>query len=127
MGKVGEAVSLTLNGTKFAIPKDTTPNIIEGGQKASDTQDFGDGSSDTYFTNVPAKITGLKVKVPPALDDAWKAACSTADIPIILECISRTYEMTGSVIGAETEIDATKLITNEFECRCTDGAGIRKS
>ena len=29
--KIGDAVSLTLNGAKFAIPKDTEPEVIKGG------------------------------------------------------------------------------------------------
>ena len=29
MAKQGDAISLTLNGTKFAIPKDTEPNVID--------------------------------------------------------------------------------------------------
>lgn len=127
MTKCGDAISLTLNGTKFAIPKDTEPNIIEGGLKVTDTQEFGDGTADSYMSKISGKITGLKIKVPASLEDAWANACATPDIPIILECVSRTYELTGSVIGGEVEISSTKNLTNEFEVRCTDGAGIRKS
>lgn len=127
MGKCGDAISLTLNGTKFAIPKDTEPNVIDGGLKVTETQEFGDGTADSYMSRVIGKITGLKIKVPASLEDAWANACSTPDIPIILECVSRTYELTGSVIGGEVEISSTKNLTNEFEVHCTDGAGIRKS
>ncbi len=127
MGKCGDAISLTLNGTKFAIPKDTEPNVIDGGLKITETQEYGDGTADSYMSKVIGKITGLKVKVEASLENAWANACSTPDIPIILECVSRTYELTGSVIGGEVEISSTKNITNEFEVHCTDGAGIRKS
>lgn len=127
MGKCGDAISLTLNGTKYAIPKDTEPNIIDGGLKVTETQEYGDGTADSYMSRVVGKITGLKIKVEPSLEDAWANACSTPDIPIILECVSRTYELTGSVIGGEVEISSTKNLTNEFEVHCTDGAGIRKS
>lgn len=127
MGKCGDAISLTLNGTKFAIPKDTEPNVIDGGLRITDTQEYGDGTADSYMSKVIGKITGLKVKVEASLENAWANACSTPDIPIILECVSRTYELTGSVIGGEVEISSTKNITNEFEVHCTDGAGIRKS
>ena len=108
MARCGDAVSLTLNGTKFAIPKDTEPG-------------------DSYMSYVLPKITGLRVKVPASLEDAWQNACSTPDIPIILETISRTYELTGSIIGGEAEISTTRNMTNEFEVHCTDGTGIRKS
>lgn len=127
MGKCGDAISLTLNGTKFAIPKDTEPNVIDGGLKVTETQEYGDGTADSYMSKVIGKITGLKIKVESSLEDAWANACSTPDIPIILECVSRTYELTGSVIGGEVEISSTKNLTNEFEVHCTDGAGIRKS
>lgn len=127
MGKCGDAISLTLNGTKYAIPKDTEPNVIDGGLKVTEIQEYGDGTADSYMSRVIGKITGLKIKVPASLEDAWANACSTPDIPIILECVSRTYELTGSVIGGEVEISSTKNLTNEFEVHCTDGAGIRKS
>ena len=127
MAKCGDAISLTLNGTKFAIPKDTEPNVIDGGLKVTETQEYGDGTADSYMSKVIGKITGLKIKVPASLEDAWANACSTPDIPIILECVSRTYELTGSVIGGEIEVSTTKRLTNEFEVHCTDGAGIRKS
>ena len=127
MAKCGDAISLTLNGTKFAIPKDTAPNVIDGGLKVTETQEYGDGTADSYMSKVIGKITGLKIKVPASLEDAWANACSTPDIPIILECVSRTYELTGSVIGGEVEVSTTKNLTNEFEVHCTDGAGIRKS
>ena len=127
MAKCGDAISLTLNGTKFAIPKDTEPNVIDGGLKVTETQEYGDGTADSYMSKVIGKITGLKIKVPASLEDAWANACSTPDIPIILECVSRTYELTGSVIGGEVEVSTTKNLTNEFKVHCTDGAGIRKS
>ncbi len=127
MAKCGDAVSLTLNGTKFAIPKDTEPVVIDGGLKITETQEYGDGTGDSYMSYVLPKITGLRVKVPASLEDAWQNACSTPDIPIILETISRTYELTGSIIGGEAEISTTRNMTNEFEVHCTDGTGIRKS
>lgn len=126
MAKVGDAVSLTINGTKFAIPKDTEPNVNKGGETITDTQDFGDGTADSYVSNVVPKITGLKIKVSDANKEAFETARRTPDIPIILACVSKSYELTGSVVG-EIEISATKQITNEFEVRCTDGAGIRET
>ena len=41
MGKNGDAVSLTLNGVKYAIPKDCEPMVIEGGETITETQQFG--------------------------------------------------------------------------------------
>lgn len=127
MAKCGDPISLTLNGVYFAIPKDTEPNIIKGGKKITDTQDYCDGTSDSYISNVVAKITGLKVKLSDDNREAFENACATPDIPIIYETVFKTYEMTGSVVAGENEISTTKNITSEFECRCTDGAGIRES
>ena len=126
MTKIGDAVSLTLDGAKFAIPKDTEPNVIKGGLKNTDTQDYGDGTADTYMSNVLPKITGLKVKISEANKEVFEKACSTPDIPVLLETVAKSYELTGSVIG-EIEISTTKQVTSEFEVRCTDGAGIRES
>lgn len=126
MAKVGDAVSLTINGTKFAIPKDTEPNVIEGGDTITETQQFGDGTADAYVSRNIARITGLRIKVSDALDEAFKSVRSMADVPIVLQCVSKSYELTGCMVG-EVEVSATRRITNEFEVHCTDGSGIRKS
>jgi len=126
MTKCGDAISLTLNGVKYAIPKDVEPNVIKGGLKNTDTQDYGDGTADTYQSNVIPKITGLQVKISEANKDAFETACGTPDIPIILETVTKSYELTGSIVG-EVEISATRNKTGDFEVRCTDGAGIRES
>ncbi len=126
MAKVGDAISLTINGTKFAIPKDTEPNVIEGGDTITETQQFGDGTADAYVSRNIARITGLKIKVSDALDEAFKSVRSMTDVPIVLQCVSKSYEMTGCMVG-EVEVSATRRITNEFEVHCTDGSGIRKS
>ena len=127
MGKCGDPISLTLNGVKYAIPKDTTPNVIKGGLKITDTQDYGDGTSDAVISNVIAKLTGLKVKLSEDNKEAFETACATPDIPVIYECVSKTYEMTGNIVAGETEIDTTRNISGEFEVRCSDGTGIRES
>lgn len=126
MGKIGDAVSLTINGTRFAIPKDTEPNVIKGGETITETQAYGDGTADSYVSNVLPRITGLRVKVSEANKDAFEAARKKPDIPIVLNCIAKSYELTGSIVG-EIEISATKQMTSEFEVHCTDGAGIRES
>ena len=126
MGKVGDAVSLTINGTKFPIPKDTEPNVIEGGDTITETQQFGDGSADAYVSRNIARITGLRIKVSDAFDEAFKSVRSMTDVPIVLQCVSKSYELTGCMVG-EVEVSATRRITNEFEVHCTDGSGIRKS
>ena len=126
MAKVGDAVSLTINGTKFAIPKDTEPNVIEGGDTITETQQFGDGTADAYVSRNIARITGLRINVSDALDEAFKSVRSMTDVPIVLQCVSKSYELTGCMVG-EVEVSATRRITNEFEVHCTDGSGIRKS
>ena len=126
MTKLGDAISLTVNGTRYPIPKDTEPNVIDGGDTITETQQFGDGTADAYVSRNIAKITGLKIKVPDALEEAFKSARSMTDIPIVLQCVSKSYELTGCMVG-EIEVSATKRITNEFEVHCTDGSGIRKS
>lgn len=126
MAKVGDAVSLTINGTRFAIPKDTEPNVIKGGETITETQAFGDGTADSYVSNVLPRITGLRVKISEANKDAFETARKKPDIPIVLNCIAKSYELTGSIIG-EIEISTTKQITSEFEVHCTDGAGIRET
>lgn len=126
MAKVGDAVSLTANGVKFPIPKDTEPQIIEGGDTITETEQFGDGTANAYISRNIARITGLKIGVSDALLDSFKSVKSMTDIPFVLQCVSKSYEVTGCMVG-EIEVSATKRVTNEFEVHCTDGTGIRAS
>ena len=66
------------------------------------------------------------VKVSKDNSDAFEQACGTPDIPIILTCVQKSYELTGSVVG-EVEISATRGMTGEFEVHATDGTGIRET
>lgn len=122
---IGDAVSLSLNGAKFSIPKDTEPQVTKGGKTNSESQDYGDGTSDPYQTIVKGKITGLKIKVPPELQDAFDAALANPSMPIVLETVATSYELTGYIVG-EVEVSATKRVTNEFEVHAADGAGVRE-
>lgn len=126
MTAIGDAISLTINGVRYAIPKDTEPNVIKGGDKITDTQEYGDGTADSYVSKVIPKITGLRVKISKDNSDAFEQACGTPDIPIILTCVQKSYELTGSVVG-EIEISATRGMTGEFEVHATDGTGIRET
>ena len=78
------------------------------------------------FSRNIARITGLKIKVDETLEKSFKSVKAMTDIPFVLQCVSRSYEVTGCMVG-ETEISATRGVTNEFEVHCTDGSGIRKS
>lgn len=126
MARIGDAVSLTINGTKYAIPKDTEPNVIVGGETITETQQFGDGTADAYVAMNIARITGLRVKVSDDNRQTFLDSKTKTDIPIVLQCVAKSYELTGCLVG-EIEISATKSITNEFEVHCTDGSGIRVS
>ena len=61
--KLGDAVALTLNGTRYKVVKDVEPQINKGGKSASEAQEYGDGTADPYFVNSAGGITGLKVVV----------------------------------------------------------------
>lgn len=125
MARVGDAISLTINGIRYAVPKDTEPNVIEGGETITETQQYGDGTADAYVSiNIP-RITGLRVKVGESLEESFNQARGMTDIPFTLQCVSKSYELTGCIVG-EVEVSATRRITNEFEVHCTDGTGIRK-
>lgn len=126
MAKIGDAVSLTLNGTKYAIPKDVEPIVTKGGKTISEVQGYGDGTADGYISIVIPKITGLKCKISDDNRDAFEEARKMPSIPIVLECVSKSYELTGCIVG-EVGISATKSVTDEFEVNATDGGGIRES
>ena len=99
MAKVGDAISLTVNGTKYAIPKDTEITI---------------------------EFMGLKVKLSDSNRNTFNEARAKTDLPIVLQCVTKSYEMTGCIVGNK-ESTANRQITSDFECRCTDGSGIRES
>ncbi len=124
--KLGDAVSITLNGTKFACPKDIEPIVNKGGQKITETQDYGDGTADGYFSVVKAGITGLKAKINDSNRAAFDAACKLASMPVVYETIGSSYECTGCIVG-ETGVSTTKKITDEFAITVTDGSSIRES
>lgn len=126
MGKNGDAVSITLNGTKFAIPKDVEPMVIKGGETISETQQFGDGTAEAYTTLETPRITGLKCKISDENRDAFEAARKNPKIPIVYETLGSSYELTGCLVGA-VETSTTKNVTNEFEVHALDGGGIRES
>lgn len=126
MAKVGDAISITLNGTIFKIPKDTEPKVNKGGETITDTQGFGDGTADAVVSIVTPKITGVKVKLSDDNRDAFETARRSTDIPVVLQCVSKSYECTGCIVG-EVETSATKRVTEEFEIHVTDGSGIRET
>jgi hypothetical protein len=123
MAKRGDLISISLDGTKFTAPKETEVEIIRGGEMITDTQDYADGTSDSIVTMVIPKITGCKVKVDD--EDLFYKKIKTPDIPIIVECVGKSYELTGSVVGEVTVNN--KNISSDFELRATDGNGIRQS
>lgn len=124
--KIGDAVSLSLNGTIFAIPKDVEPEVTKGGIYNSETQEYGDGTGDPYQKKAIGKITGLKVKVPPEQKDAFDAALANSSMPIVLNTLAKSFELSGHIVG-EVTISATRGTSSEFEVHASDGAGVRES
>lgn len=126
MARIGDAVAITLNGTRFKVVQGIEPQVNKGGRHASEGQDYGDGTSDPYMVNSPAGITGLQVLVDEENKEAFDNAQSLSSMPVVLECIAKSYECTGYILGDPT-ISATKRISSEFEIRVSDGSGVRES
>ena len=124
--KIGDAQSLSLNGSIYAIPKDVEPQVIKGGITISESQEYGDGTADGYQTKSIGKITGLRVKVPEELVDAFKEALANPSMPIVLNTVAKSYELTGYIVG-EVSISGTRRLSSEFEVHASDGAGVRES
>ena len=38
MAKIGDITAITLDGTKYAVPKDTEPHVIKGGETITETR-----------------------------------------------------------------------------------------
>lgn len=123
---IGDAVAVTLNGTRYKVVQGIEPQVNKGGLHASESQDYGDGTSEPYMQNQPAGITGLQVLVEPENEEAFNNAKSLKSMGVVLECLSRSYECTGYILGDVT-ISSTKRTTSEFEVRVSDGGGVRES
>lgn len=124
--KIGDAVSLSLNGTIYSIPKDVEPEVTKGGIVISESQEYGDGTADGYQTRAIGKITGLKVKIPPEQTAAFDAALANPSMPIVLNTLAKSFELTGYIVGEVTR-SATRGTSSEFEVHASDGAGVRES
>ncbi len=126
MARCGDAVALMLNGVRYKIPKDTEPTVIKGGKHNSESQEYGDGTSDPVKSIAVSKITGLKITVDEENKDDFDNAKALDSMPVILECVSKSYECTGYIVGTP-EVSATKRTTGDFEIHVGDGSGIRES
>lgn len=124
--KIGDAQSLSLNGTIYAIPKDAEPQVTKGGLTISESQEYGDGTADGYQTKTIGKISGLRVKVPEELTAAFDEALANPSMPIVLNTVAKSYELTGYIVGDVT-ISSTRRLSSEFEVHASDGAGVRES
>lgn len=124
--KCGDAVSISLNGTKYKVLKGTEPQVNKGGKVIEEDQEYGDGTSSPYLSNKVASISGLQIVVEEENSDAFEAAKSLGAMPVVLECVSKSYECTGYILG-EVTISAPKRTTSEFTIKVPDGAGIRES
>jgi hypothetical protein len=123
---IGDAVALTLNGVRYKVVQGIEPQVNKGGKHASESQDYGDGSSEPYMQIQPAGITGLQVLVDKENEEAFQNAKGLDSMAVVLECLTRSYECTGYILGDVT-ISATKRTTSEFEIRVSDGGGVRES
>ena len=123
---IGDVEYITLNGTRFKVVQGIEPQVNKGGLHASESQDYGDGTSEPYMQKQPAGITGLQVLVEAENEEAFEHAKTLKSMPVVLQCLSRSYECSGYILGDVT-ISAPKRITSEFEIRVSDGGGVRES
>jgi len=126
MTRIGDITAITLDGTKFAVPKDTEPKIIKGGETITETQGYGDGTADGYVSIVVPRITSMRVKLSDDNRDAFENARKKDGIPVVVHGVAKSYECTGCIVG-EVEISGTRSVTEEFEIHVTDGSGIRET
>lgn len=124
--KIGDAISITFDGTKFPIPKGTEIEMQGGGETITETQGYGDGTADSYVSIETPKLKGVKVKVSTDNEEKFEQVRKTPDIPITLQCVAMSVECTGSIVG-EITVSTNKLVTNDFEVHVTDGTGFRKT
>lgn len=124
--KIGDGVALRLNGISFALARDVEPIVFSSTKGITEIQAYGDGTADGYISVMIPKITGLKCKISEENKDAFENAKANPSMPIILECVSKSFELTGCIVG-DFGKSATKSVTDEFEVHATDGGGIRES
>lgn len=124
--KCSDAVSISLNGTKYKVLKGIEPQVNKGGKCIEDDQEYGDGTSSGLLSIKPASIAGLQIVIEEENNDAFEAAKGLESMPVVLECISKSYECTGYILG-EVTVSATKRTSSEFTIKVSDGSSIRES
>lgn len=124
---LGNPISVSLNGRKYKIVKDTEPEIVPGGIVTTEMQEYGDGTADPVKTVQTGKITGLSVFVPIADEEHFKSVCALDEMPVVLECTTGSYELTGCIVGEDVSINTKTRKTGDFDVNCTDGSGVRSS
>jgi len=123
----GSPKSITIGGIRFKIPSDCTPNVVKGGRYITESQTFGDGTSEPVETVVAGKITGIVVSTTDSAYASLMSIVVKKDLPIVLESATKTYECTGFIVkGDGIENDTTKDKTSEFEIHSQSGP-IRES
>lgn len=125
MARCGDAVAITLNGTRYKVPKGLEFQINKGGKRNSEAQDYGDGTSDPYQVIDAAGMTGLQIIVDEENKEAFETTKGLSSIPVVVECVSKSYECTGYIVGDVT-VSGTKCTTSEFEIKVSDGGGVRE-
>lgn len=124
---LGNPISVSLDGRKYKIVKDTEPEIVPGGVVATEMQEYGDGTADPVKTVQIGKITGLSVFVPIADEEHFKLVCAKDSMPVVLTCTTGSYEITGCIVGDDLSINTKTRKTGDFDVHCTDGSGVRSS
>ena len=122
----GNLIAVTLNGTRFRAVQDVEPNVYKGGKVIEESVELGDGSSEPVYKIRPANISGLQIMLDEENKEQFDSVKALNQMPIVVECVNKTYELTGYIEG-EITISATKRTSGDFTVKVKDGSGIRES
>ncbi len=117
----GASKSIRIDGVGFKIPADVEVKVITGGRQITESQTFGDGTSEGLEGVVAPKLGGVRVSVKDSSFDSLTSKLGKQNMSIIYESGTKTYEFSGYIVASDgLEVDARTDITSDFDVISND-------
>lgn len=117
----GASKSIRIDGVGFKIPADVEVKVITGGRQITESQTFGDGTSEGIEGVIAPKLSGVRVSVKDSSFDSLSSKLGKQNMSIIYESGTKTYEFSGYIVASDgLEVDARTDITSDFDVISND-------
>lgn len=117
----GASKTIRIDGVGFKIPADVEVKVITGGRQITESQTFGDGTSEGIEGVIAPKLSGVRVSVKDSSFDSLSSKLGKQNMSIIYESGTKTYEFSGYIVASDgLEVDARTDITSDFDVISND-------